>query len=152
MPHQYLMWQLYSCNQLCIWCRKLCLVPGSCICEILKHTNSSILLIGVGYNTFHLPPDMTAFTTIPHLYLDEITLLWTRSPHLWGLSKHLEYKTERWKRFFEARKPFQIYLFPGLYIYTYVDKLTRLMTFIIEHNELKNMFWCTTRRLGQGYV
>ena len=91
MPHQYLMWQLYSCNQLCIWCRKLCLVPGSCICEILKHTNSSILLIGVGYNTFHLPPDMTTFMTVPHLYLDESTLPGTRSLHLWGSSKHLEY-------------------------------------------------------------
>ena len=91
MPYQPLTWQLDSCNQLCIWWRKLCLVPGPCICEILKHTISSALLIGVGYCTFHLPPDMTAFMTVPHLYLDESTLPGTRSPHLWGSSKHLEY-------------------------------------------------------------
>ena len=67
------------------------LVPGPCICEILKHTISSALLIGVGYCTFHLPPDMTSFITVPHLYLDESTLPGTRYPHLLGSLKHLEY-------------------------------------------------------------
>ena len=67
------------------------LVPGPCICEILKHTISSTLIIGVGYYTFNLPPDMTAFMIVPHLYLDESTLPGTRSLHLIGSSKHLEY-------------------------------------------------------------
>ena len=48
---------------------------GPFICEIPKHAILSALLIGVGHCTFHLPPDMITFTTIPHLYLDESTLL-----------------------------------------------------------------------------
>ena len=58
------------------------MVPGPCICEVLKHTISSALLIGVGYCMFHLPRDMTAFMTVPYLYLDESTLSGTRFPHL----------------------------------------------------------------------
>ena len=66
------------------------LVPGPCICEILKHTIASALFIGVGLHFLPTTWHDSFYDCTPFVSGREHSAR-TRSPHLIGSSKHIKY-------------------------------------------------------------